>query len=622
MKEISIVNNQSEENMLNTFINEDKIIDCKEIFNNCKNNFFALNFPMNQEEYNKHIIMLDNLFKTMFDNLNIISNSYDYIILITRRCFVLTSSVFNLIKEKNQYKVFWNKVISSQSVDTNSSLFKDQRILLVDDIMIHGKAVYLLHEKITMCGAKQVDTLVFARNVEIPDFYRIAVGKYQYFLYLEQEDWKWLSNQIVYYFTFLGVPYISFLYSYLIPDKTSLKFDFLKKIDLKSNNEQFPAEEIREDLFYTPCEYDANIFTNIYLRECKYKDKFSEKINKTIYIPYCILSPISTDNIMDSWNKFCTNVNDDFLCKKINDFQSIYKTLTVIGNLIFMNQTCSNFILNESLDIDKSFFDGFYSLILKFYEKLKLKKCDTIQTFSQKLTDSGFVFLNHEKSKTINVQEYPLSNLLPKYGKLYREEQTLEKFDEYISDVSLKEDQVFNDLLMSLYSLPEQLSKKISSIKNQLPLDFVLNAFDNSDEFLAEIIKKTEIGIISLLVDIIVVENGKQYVGTVLKTGEQSYRIFYENNREAFIYSSAFYDAYVFLHGYNKLTSQDIDAFIEYCKSNGFEPNIIQSMGSILNIFNESELPDIFHSYNALVKKSDLATFNNNLNIVMNYFKN
>ena len=230
--------------------------------------------------FNKYKNNLELLFKCFAEEIKKLlhENQYDYVVLTTRRCFCLIVAV------QRKYKIFsndeWNKIISSQAIKIEN--FKNKSIALIDDVMIHGTSVWNIYNKLQEANAKNIDTFVLAKSVEYPDFYRIQTGKpYKQMLLLSQDDWQYLSNEIVYYFYNNNVPYVSYVYGVEILENLCSKLQF-KYSDFNTNIYSMVKEVLKDKSEKTIIHYNSTDSKLV-----KYSCVREYNFDKVYFVPYC-----------------------------------------------------------------------------------------------------------------------------------------------------------------------------------------------------------------------------------------------------------------------------------------------------------------------------------------------
>ncbi len=302
-------------------------------------------------------------------------DSYDYVVLTTRRCFCLFYALMQDDKFMDSYKskqqivdIICGKIVSSQKIDIIGNSFKDKIVLLIDDIMIHGKSATALYHKISHYCPKKISTLVLIRNSEFPDQYLIKT-KNQYDVVIYKDSWEWRkdSNDFVRYLHDMGQLYISYIYGYKVK---------LQNLNTVLNNNEYLSKIIsdfsleighetynngNEPQYFYFKKYDQYSFIKYsFLRVYKAKINDTETIK---IIPYLELEDFGSSNIKKIWNLIWRKGLPSEL-KVIQCASDIYKALSVVLSfMMFLELFGSEISICETKEIDKSFVDNFISII-------------------------------------------------------------------------------------------------------------------------------------------------------------------------------------------------------------------------------------------------------------------
>lgn len=596
---------------------------------NCANN---KNTKMNFCEYyyNDYKENDDKLFLEFYNNIVSYSYNYDYIVLTTRRCFRLLNSVHKNYSSEESQKV-WSKVISSQAIRFNKDLLKDKSVLLVDDIMLHGKAVYSLYFELkNIIKAKRIDTFVLARSNEQPDLYFRSIRKdYYSMFFLTTNLWENLSNRIVRYFCSKGEPYTSYLFDFQFDSQSDVsKFDksiAKRKAKMKTecnctfysvnfDDETFP-EFIKSKYYNAYFDFmdlkpsDKNsIIDKIILRKYEY-----QKVPKIIYIPYCELKSIKSDVLKKSWEKLKERnilVEHDSLYK-VDSAIDIYKIYSLLLGLYFWDLGGSS----PNLDVEKSYYDGFCNEILQLNEKIK-SICPTVKLLNEFLYEIGLEHYNYNDiifNDSLYSEELASNNLVNNLDDI----QKIEKLYALISSISEKEEYRFEERLKKLSNSSDGFDN-IHLASSMVPLDFIESKMDNNHWMDASIINLLDVGFLSHV--IATFNDGEEFVSVAVKTGEQSYRIPYKLNPIAFICTTKFYDIFTYLKE-RQLSETDVVSFIKYLK-NTFpnEDTIIRMINDNLTNIYQNKLLNVLEKGKELISTEEFKNSKIWINAINKYF--
>lgn len=433
--------------------------------------------------------------------------SYDYIVLTTRRCFCLFYALMQDEKFMDSYKskqqiveIIRGKIVSSQKIDIIGNCFNNKMVLLIDDIMIHGKSVTSLYKKISDYYPKKISTLVLIRNSEFPDQYLIET-KNQYDVVVYKDSWEWRqnSNAFVRYIHDMGQLYVSYIYGYEV-NKQSLNTvlnnnEYLSEItsnfSLEIGHETYNDGDEPQYFYFK--KYDQYSFIKYsFLRVYKSKINDTEIIK---IIPYLELEDFESSNIRKIWNLIWKKGLPGEL-EVIQCASDIYKALSVVLSfMMFSNLFGFEISIYETKEIDKSFVDNFISIIKDNVVN------NVFDVISQEYKKISFVDKNYYDNTIMyetlkNEKFHQISNNteIKKFFYLVGENEEKENADHVDSNR-------FNPLPTSIF----YTHLDVSTQKNLFA--FLLYILDN--------------GIASHVVR----EEGN-IVGTHIKPGEQSYHLF------------------------------------------------------------------------------------------------
>lgn len=453
------------------------------------------------------------------------NEDYDYIVLTTRRCFCFFSSIENA---KNFTKKIWcffnhkatnrikKTVISSQKVDLIGADFAGKTVLLVDDIMIHGQAVYNIYERIKNYNAKDIDTFVLIRNIEAPDYYYFKTKKdYNYIHGYANFDWKEISNSIVSYLHKSSQLYLSFIYGFKV-SKNDLK------IFIKDNENSLIKPEIDYSniVFYNS--YESENLPQYYFYKFNNPHSSIKYVAFRIYpsahnknsahiVPYIELADMPIVVLNKIWDKLVKKL------KTVNSFsdkmlkttcEEQYKIITAIASYDFFKHVFKG-KYTETKEIDRSYIDNFISEIdncIDFNVIEFIEDCYNAHNFSIKdLTP------NERISKKLSETKDS--------GNVY---EVLKRFFYTVSEL---EEDIYKDLISKGIKEGHLVTDNISlsSYRKPLPTSSLYNKFINYEkyEMYAILLFLLDNGVCSY-----VIESFDNVVYTAIKVGEQSYHLF------------------------------------------------------------------------------------------------
>ena len=233
------------------------------------------------------------LFSDIVDfDMDISESDYDYKNLMGRRFFVLHTGLEPLIKYNYQDEFHEKgKFMTNLSVVLEKEL-SDKRILIIDDTLLHGRAVKNMIDDLVSCGCRKenISIRVYLRNkdAKIADrsLEKIAVCRRE----RNMDMWRHASAKIVDAFMASGWPYLYWLPYYKEPlssDKARVITGFLKKEGLLEHRSKMQKKHGISSYLY--CGREKSLLCREFLvRIYKYKN-----LDELILIPYAYLKPLT-----------------------------------------------------------------------------------------------------------------------------------------------------------------------------------------------------------------------------------------------------------------------------------------------------------------------------------------
>lgn len=516
--------------------------------------------------------------------------NYDYIIFVTRKSFDLLKAY----KKTNNVNTT-AKLCSSKAINIIGRNFKDKKILIIDDILIHGKALYSLKKYITECYSPAVvDLSVFIQKYDQYDAANTVFELNCQNKYLSYEsEWKRVTEYLVEIFHDENVPYTSYVLDMDIED--------IDDKDVSSLVCNFQAEEIQHrDLsfnFFVAFDDDAKENIKNIIQLSVLRIYYSEKLKKITLSPYVQLNDINNNGVSDMWNNLNDKINTLSLkCRSLSDVE-IVRALTACLSVAVWEDSIKNNLsvsgLNERLvcnfdELDYSFYDGFSDDLKKivkekniFYSLLSDLKVQRIYELSDNTYQS---ILENDNNWKLNNASF---------------EENFSRYIEYINDY--KETQFEKALNEPLYKSTEEY---LSFDYDGIPYSMLYSKFyveNNKKIFILKYIELLELGHISADVQY---HNSIIYTG--IRTGERSWKLVIDNNLDiiipiAYIYRTS--EMYSRLEKFNlenrhKYFKKIIDGLYDefnldkdkmYLLINIFEKNMPYSIDSIVGYVNENE---------------------------------
>lgn len=271
-------------------------------------------------------------------------DQYDYKILMGRRFFMLHTGIEPVIRYN-----YGDDLNTAGSFVTNLSIalkdLSNKTILIVDDTLLHGRAVKRLVTDLIACGCKRenISVKIYLRNKDskIIDQSLLALSEYRRLQ--DTNMWRHVSGKIVDTFMASGWPYMYYLPYYetsLHSDRADRVNAFLDERQLQDNAVLHQKSRGISSYLY----YSKNSFRmcrEVLIRIYKYG-----QTGKLIIVPYAYLKPLTYSQITEAFKIFADKGmiryqgNGDFLqdphaLETSNlKMQYAYSLLTYICSLI------------------------------------------------------------------------------------------------------------------------------------------------------------------------------------------------------------------------------------------------------------------------------------------------
>ena len=450
-------------------------------------------------------------------------HSYDFVILTTRRCFCLFNGVKNDVKFKELYTDWFvgkqkkiaeldRHIFSSQDIDTIGEEFKSKSVLLVDDVMIHGKTVYCFFQRIKEYNPKRIDTFVFVRKIENPDYYFFKTKKPYKFLYeKESYDWKRLSNIIVSYLHYVGQLYVSFVYGFRVSSQKVLSID--QNDDLKKCLVDYNSFFSHNYFLYSnePVYYVYKGFSKFSCVSKAFLRVYQREKDDCQIIPFVELKPMSEVCAIRAWNLIWKSGAVPEELKTISSVVDIYKSLMVVCSVEMYKSLFGNAMIISTPEIDKSYTKDFFEILRKKINNNVISIIDLAYQESQSLNLDSFVFKNSIMFKSLSNEAFSNGIDVRNLEHYFHLVTTAEE-NTYVQNISqgIQNGLLYFDKNESIETQPLPIGCLEAMIKR-----------GEEDETKSMLLYLLDIGVASILV-----EYREGIVGLVVKAGEQSYHLF------------------------------------------------------------------------------------------------
>lgn len=487
--------------------------------------------------------MIDNLAaemgSTLFSDLvdfdmEMSESDYTYKILMGRRFFVLHLGLKPIITYNYEDDF---KAVGSFVTNLSIALkdLQNEKILIVDDTLLHGRAAKHMIEELIICGCKKenISYKVYLRNrdAQIVDESLLSICD------CKRRDstnrWRHVSSKIVDSFMELGWPYMYYLPYY----ETSLNsynadkiMDFAEKKNLVDNAVMLQRKHGISSYLYH-CKNVFHMSREVLIRIYKY-----EKADKLVIIPYVYLKPLKCSQIAEAFKFFnsrgvicfrkCEN-NADFLqypeMLENNQLkmQYAYSLLTYVCSLLqgflFLKELGledwkrNKTIEKESLECSISFSRDELQNIISGLNKIEMMEDDSYQLEEDENINLVIKLLEEGREPFAEQKEMDVDYFLDHYLKLssQRDEQLVEEGAKRMRGIEV-----------------ERICKYIS---------------DSADVWrkMHEIIDTGRGSLMPAYIKL----NGKKYVDSLLYAGEQNHAC-NEENLAKIVYPLLQYEAY------------------------------------------------------------------------------
>lgn len=499
--------------------------------------------PQRTNKWELLIIKLKEIFKEYFYELydfflDIMKADYDYKFLIARRCLVLYEIFFTIFEYLDENVEIKGEILSDRIIpEMKDSLF-EKRVLLIDDILIHGRRVNAVHDSLMdIIKCEEVDMRVYMATTDKKCMRDDILMKVQFTELAEGWKWKSLSDAIVRAIYVSNMPYTSFVPAINWENEEKGLMNFEQKLFINSTSVGQKIEGCISKVLINQHNRN-NLFCVLSYKECIriYKSKVRPGV---LLIPYCFTRAIRADKIDEFFIAFSEHISllptIAHVLKKGN--------LTWDWNVYRMNLL--NALLSQLVGIQilRDNYIGMHdynTLAKSFGENIALEFLKINCNIADKILGDTYNELKEYISNDFKEEE-ELENI---YKRIFLDErETLEKkYEKYLYENRI---------------LDEKFAVHQKDRLTGLSIDFIYKScLDKKmyNDIVVCLIKGMDTGCASVSYKL---SKDKEAYVSVIQCGEQSYRIILERYSEVIRYMIVLEE--------NNLQAMD---FVEYLENN------------------------------------------------------
>lgn len=574
-----------------------------------------------------------------------ITEKYEYKIIKTRRAFVLYQLFLQVFEDQykkqydasfiEEYDVLLERVYNDCLIGNECIMgdFKGKKLLIIDDILIHGRALNSFVDNLFQYGVEDISVAVLMYNKTAEcvkenlnaAIEKITNEKLRFSTCSQEKSWEEFSNKIVYAIQQSGICYSAFVPQYRL--KSSPFFVSLDKyIVIEPNKLQMQKRSNLNISIYKETTRSFNNFRPI-LR------KYSYECGDQIIVPFVILPQFEVKCWIEINNSFFFDLAQREIISE--DEKSLF---------IISEKNEDNYIFRERIKYSYRLMTYLIScLYLLFVTRDSSEKLERIQTLLMSASFGKPIFnilnnienkMSHESSKNeleqiMDAFEKSLGSKI--YDSVIRNE-SLDIFYHSISDIIMGVD-INNiehtEMKKNIDSIIQEYIDRIHQTNEKRALEkesrlegayfySMINVMENYykfddriiDYFIARMCSKWDSGITSYIVDI---HSESSYVGGCIIDGEQAYHevIPYDSNDEV----NCFYEILRRVGGKIQIAIYEYQKLMDFVKDNHWLD--VNKMQSIIVYLNRN------HSIDALKESVYPETFcNTNVRrCILNYRK-
>lgn len=449
------------------------------------------------------------------------------LIFTTRRCLILYYIFYKYVFEEDLKKTFKNKkIISDKGILLNSDKIKGKDCVILDDVVIHGRSLSNVVDRVKKAEPDNFKTYVYTYNED-------AVYQVDYCAYCTRNhSWEEVSNKIISAIIMVTFPYAVYAYSF------SKRMDMKEYLDFeKTITENYPTcynldLSLNESKIYNRITdlISKNVISKVFFID----ENNSEKVVRVYYnkilrtctvIPFCFIKNLDENTI----NEFIEKINYNkynFINAEIQTKYRLIQTCCSLKIIENDNNVFGNCLKNDwtvnSAQVDSGYFDGMYN-----YIKDNNFNVNDVLSKSKKLDKNNIYNFNPNDNvyfdTQINIEDQPKNLSALNTDELY--EFVKLKIKTFVSTVHINEESSFHKEGNKNYSDEKQTGISLLDLFEKVYNQKICNC-DNSviQAFYAALIECFDTGLVTLYPEKMDNE-GKSYCSEFLITGEQVCRL-------------------------------------------------------------------------------------------------
>lgn len=448
----------------------------------------------------------------------------DVLIFTTRRCLILYYIFYKYVFDENLKETFKSKkIISDKGILLNSDKIKGKDCVVLDDVVIHGRSLSNVVDRVETADPSDFKTYVYAYNED-------ADCQVDYCAYCTRNhSWEEVSNKIISAIIMVTFPYAVYAYSFSKRMNMKEYLDFEKTI-----TENYPIcynldLSLNESKIYNGITdlISKNVISKVFFIDENNSEKvvrvYYNKILKTCtVIPFCFIKNLDENAI----NEFIKKINYDKYDFENAEIQTKYRLIQTCCSLKIIendNNVFGNCLKNDwtvnSDQVDSGYFDGMYN-----YIKDNNLDVDDVLDKPKKLDEN--IIDNDNKKKNVYFDTQIDNEVLSfKLNSLNKYEQAKLKIKTFVSTVHINEESSFHKKGNKDYSDKKQTGISLLGLFEKVYNQNICDC-DNSvvQAFYAALIECFDTGLVTLYPEKMDNE-GKSYCSEFLITGEQVCRL-------------------------------------------------------------------------------------------------